>query len=214
MSGCCDPSGYRHLFNSKEARRRLRAYERRGLDSMAQRILHHLVAEGLVEGSTVLEAGGGIGSLHIELIAAGANSAVNVEISSGYEPVAARLLQKHGMTGVVRREVGDFTDLAGELSADIVVMNRVICCYPYMERLMSAALGSSRQVLAITYPRSNSLSRLFSKAGNLLCRACRVDFQSYIYDPAAIVETTRQAGFDHTFQSTNLVWHGAVFTRR
>ena len=212
MSGCCDPSGYRHLFNSKEARRRLRSYRRRGLDSMAQRLVDHLSDEG-VEGSTVLEVGGGIGSLGIELIEAGASSAVNVEISSGYEPLAAELLEEKGLAELVDRRVGDFTDLAGELSADIVVMHRVVCCYPFMEPLMGAALGSTERVLAMTYPRSNPISRTVSKAGNLFCRLSGVDFQSYIHDPDAIVDVTRRSGFDRIFGDRNLVWHGAAFAR-
>lgn len=212
MSGCCDPSGYRHLFNTKEAERRYRSYQRKGLDSMARRLVRHLVDDG-VRGSTVLEVGGGVGSLHVELLEAGAESVIHVEISDAYEPFAQRLLDERGLTGRVDRRVGDFTVLADELQADVVVMNRVVCCYPFMERLMGAALSSTRARLAITYPRSNPASRLVSRIGNAWCRMRNVDFQSFIHDPAAILETTRRAGFDRTTHERDLVWHGAVFER-
>jgi len=212
MAGCCDPSGYRHLFNSKEASRRLRAYEHKGLDPMAKKLVGFLDGAG-VAGSSVLEVGGGIGSLHAELVEAGAASAVNVEISSGYETHASMLLDQKGVADRVERRIGDFTELAADLSADIVVMNRVVCCYPFMQRLMGAALGSARRHLALTFPRSNPVSRTVSRLGNAYCRIRHVDFQSYIHDPAAIIGIAREAGFDPVFDDRNLVWRGVVLTR-
>lgn len=211
MAGCCDPSGYGRFFDDKEARRRRRAYERKGLDPMARKLVDHLAGAG-IEGSSVIEVGGGVGGLHAELIAAGAVSAVNVELSGGYETQAGRLLETKGIADRVERRIGDFTDLAAGLSADIVVMNRVVCCYPFMERLMGAALASARRHLALTFPRSNPVSRAVSKIGNAYCRMRHVDFQSFIHDPEAIMATAGPAGFELSFHDANLVWHGAVFT--
>ncbi len=212
MSGCCNPSGYRHFFNQREARRNLRSYERRGLDTMARRVVGYLTSRGL-EGRSVLEVGGGIGALQIELLRAGAATTTNVEISGGYEKVAADLLKREGLEGRVERRLGDFTDVAGELEADDVVMNRVICCYPDMEKLMGAALGASRRFVAATFPRDRLGAGLVVAMGNAYCRMRNVDFRAFVHPPDAIRETASRRGFAVAFEDKNFIWHGVVFER-
>lgn len=93
MSECCNASGYRHFFNQKEARRSLRRYEKKGLDNMARSMVDYLVSRGIISRS-VLEAGGGIGAIQVELLKAGAAKTINVELSGGYELVAADLWRR------------------------------------------------------------------------------------------------------------------------
>ena len=111
MASCCTPSGYRKIFGAKTARHDLRKYRRRGLDETARRIADFLVGRG-VEGDSVLEVGGGVGAIQLELLKAGAAKTTNVELSPEYEPYAAELLD--GDTRVERR-VGDFVRDAAEL---------------------------------------------------------------------------------------------------
>jgi magnesium-protoporphyrin O-methyltransferase len=212
MSDCCNPSGYRHFFNQKEARRNLRHYDKKGLDKIAQRMVDYLASRG-VEGRSVLEIGGGVGALQVELLKAGAADAVNVELSGGYENVAAELLEREDLANKVVRRLGDFTELAAGLEADDVVMNRVICCYPNMERLMGAALSSSRRFVAASFPRDRAGSRVALALGNAYCRIRRVDFRAYVHPPGAILETARKAGFEVAFRDRDYIWHGVVFEK-
>src|SRR5438874_2705819 len=136
MSGCCTPSGYRKVFGERAARRDLRKYRRRGLDRAASRIVRFLT-DGGVDGDSVLEVGGGVGAVQLELLKAGAARTTNVELSPEYEPYAAELLD--GDTRVERR-LGDFVRDASEIAAaDDVVLHRVVCCYPDAEALVGAA---------------------------------------------------------------------------
>jgi len=212
MSDCCNPSGYRHFFNQREARRSLRNYDKKGLDKMARMVVDYVVSRG-VEGRSVLEVGGGIGALQVELLEAGALGAVNVELSSGYEIVAAELLERQGLGDKVQRRLGDFTELAAGLEADDVVMNRVICCYPNMERLMAAALSSSKRFVAATFPRDRAAAKMAIGLGNAYCRIRKVDFRAFVHPPEAILETARRAGFDVAFRDRNFIWHGVVFEK-
>src|SRR5437588_3037836 len=139
MGSCCSPKGYRWVFSERSARAEARRYRRRGLDATSKRIVEYLTTEG-VEGLSVLEVGGGIGAIQIELLKAGAARAVSVELTPTYEAVARSLLQEHGLEDRVERRVTDFAeDGAAVEPADIVVMNRVICCYPDMPKLAGAA---------------------------------------------------------------------------
>lgn len=212
MSECCNPSGYRDFFTPKEARRSLRKFEKKGLDKMARRLVDYLTARGL-EGRSVLEVGGGIGALHLELLAAGASGAVNVELSDGYEGAARELMERRGLGDRVERRVGDFVELAGEIEADDVIMHRVICCYPNMERLMGAALTASKRFVAATFPRDRAYTRLAIGFGNAFCRIRNVDFRGFVHSPDGIVETARDGGFDVVFRDGNFFWQGVVFER-
>ena len=212
MADCCNPSGYRHFFNQKEARRNLKTYDKRGLDGMAQAMVDYLASRG-IGGDSILEVGGGIGALHVELLKAGAATATNVELSGGYEHVAGELLAREGLVDHVDRQLGDFTEVADELEADDVVMNRVICCYPSMERLMNAALGSTKRFLAASFPRDRLGAKIAIQLGNAYCKIRRVDFRAFVHPNDAIVATARDAGFTVAFSDRDFVWQGMVFER-
>ncbi len=212
MPECCNPSGYEQLFGPKEARRTLRAYDRKGLNKMAGRVVEYLKKRG-VEGHRVLEVGGGIGAVHVELLKAGAASAVNVELSPGYQDVANELLRREGLEGRVEQRFGDFTEIAEGMEADDVIMNRVICCYPKMEKLMNSGLTASRSFFAATYPRDRLASRVVVGVENAYHRVRGVEFRAYIHSPKAILDTARDAGFEIVFEDRDLVWHGVVFER-
>lgn len=212
MSECCNPEGYRQLFDEKGARRSLRGYNRNGVDKMTEGIVEYMISRGMT-GRTVLEAGGGIGALQVELLKAGAAHAINVELSGGYENVARELLEREGLADRSERLIGDFTEVAVDLEADDVVMNRVICCYPFMERLVGAAVSSSRRFVAATFPRDGIAARVSMGVGNTLRKLSRTDFRSFIHSPEAIVETARSGGFDVAYRDHDLVWHAVVFER-
>src|ERR1700716_3951821 len=109
MSDCCTPKGYRQLFSERNARAEARRYRRRGLDAISRRITN-LIKEHGVEGRTLLEVGGGIGAIEIELLKAGFARAVSVELTPTYETSAAELLHEAGLADRVERRVMDFTE--------------------------------------------------------------------------------------------------------
>src|SRR5438552_18984680 len=130
MRDCCSPKGYKWVFSERSARAEARRYRRRGLDGTSRRIVDFLKSQG-VEGRTVLEVGGGIGTVQIELLKAGAARAVSIELTPTYEDVAARLLSVAGLTDRVVRKVTDFDNATSKVvGEDFVFINRVICCYP------------------------------------------------------------------------------------
>lgn len=212
MSDCCNPAGYRSFFNDREARRSLRNYDKRGLDKMARSMVDFLISQD-VAGKTVLEVGGGIGAIQVELMKGGAASAVNIELSEGYEDVATQLMLREGVSDRVERRVGDFTTVAPELNADYVVMNRVVCCYPFMERLMGAAVSSAERFVAATFPRERLVAKLGVSLGNTYCRMRGIDFRAFVHPPKAITDTAAAGGFEVAFHDRDLIWNAVVFER-
>ena len=92
---CCSAKGCDEFFTERVARRDAARYRRTGIDGSAQPVVDFVREHG-VEGSSVLEVGGGVGAIQLELLKAGAARAENVELSPAYEPYAAELLQARG----------------------------------------------------------------------------------------------------------------------
>ena len=80
-----------------------------------------------------------------------AREATNLEISRSYETQAAALLARSGMTDRVRRRFVDIATSPDEVEpADVVVLHRVVCCYPDYERLLSAAASHAKRLSSLT----------------------------------------------------------------
>lgn len=104
MSDCCTPKGYRQIFSEKNAAGEAKRYRRKGLDGTSERILN-LIMERSVAGKTLLEVGGGIGAIEIELLKAGMTRAINVELTPTYERVASELVVEAGLDDRIERRV-------------------------------------------------------------------------------------------------------------
>lgn len=209
--GCC-PWGYEAFFSEKQARRDARRYRRRGLDGAARWIVEAVEARGL-DGASVLEPGGGVGALQIELLKAGAARSRVVELSPAYEEAAAELAREAGVADRVERVVGDFAVLAdGE--ADVVVLHRVVCCYPRYEELLGAAADRARRTLVFTYPPRNLLSRALVRLFNAWMGLRGVPFRAFLHPPAAMVEVVRSRGLEPYAYRRGPLWHGVAFARR
>ena len=213
MSDCCSPKGYRWIFSERTARSEARRYRRKGLDSTSRRILELLKREG-VQGQTVLEVGGGIGAIEIELLKAGATRAVSVELTPTYEGVATGLLKEAHLEDRVERRVMDFAEAGASVeAADLVVMNRVICCYPDMPKLAGAAADHTRQVLVMSYPRDLLWIRVGLAFGNLVLRLLRREFHVFVHSPKKILGVSEQRGLKPIFNTNGFIWSIAALRR-
>src|SRR5262249_20878725 len=106
MAGCCNSRGCDEFFTSRGAKRAADRYRADGVDGTARRMLAYLEEHG-IEGATVLEIGGGVGDVQLELLKLGATSTVNLELSPGYDEEATRLVREAGVEGRVERRLHD-----------------------------------------------------------------------------------------------------------
>ena len=213
MSDCCSPKGYRWVFSERAARAEARRYRRKGLDATSRRIVTLLKSQG-VEGRTVLEVGGGIGAIQIELLKAGAARALSVELTPTYEEVATDLLREAGLSDRVERRVMDFAQAADQVDgADIVILNRVICCYPDMRRLAGAAADHARQMLVMSFPRKTWWMYVGLKVGNFLLWTARREFHIFLHPPEKIIATSEHHGLEPVLDQQGLVWKVAALRR-
>jgi 2-polyprenyl-3-methyl-5-hydroxy-6-metoxy-1,4-benzoquinol methylase len=188
-------------------------YRKRGLDPTAQQLVGFLVQQG-IEGASVLEIGGGVGEIGLELLRRGAERAVNLELSPAYDAEAARLAAEAGVPGRVERRLHDIAVEPDAIeAADVVVLHRVVCCYPDYERLLGAAAAHARRLLVFSHPRHNLVSRLVIRAENLGFWLTRSEFRVFAHPPAAMLAVLRGHGLEAVFAERGLAWEARGLSR-
>jgi 2-polyprenyl-3-methyl-5-hydroxy-6-metoxy-1,4-benzoquinol methylase len=214
MPGCCSARGCDEFFTDDVARRDARRYRRRGLDANARRLVDFVRQDG-VDGKTVLEVGGGVGAIQLELLRAGAAATTNAELSAAYEPYAAELAQEAGLGDRSERRILDFATRGDEIeAADVVVLHKVVCCYPDYEILVGAAASHAKHGLALTFPRDVVWMRLGLAALNVFQRVRRRSFRVYLHSPSAVLAVARAHGLQPAGYHRGLVWEFAGLARR
>jgi 2-polyprenyl-3-methyl-5-hydroxy-6-metoxy-1,4-benzoquinol methylase len=194
------------MFGTGFARRRARSYRRRGLDRQAAMMVDFLAAEGLA-GSTVLEVGGGVGEIGVELVRRGASTATTLELSTSYDEEARRLAREAGVADRVHRQVTDVAASPADVeSADLVVLHRVVCCYPDFTRLLGAAADHCRARLAFSHPPRNLASRGVLGIQNGLFRLTGRQFRAFAHPPAAMLDVVIGRGFRPVLAQPGPIW--------
>ncbi len=189
VNSCCDPDDYQRMFGDRFSRQTAKRYRRKGLTKPAARLLN-AVSERGVEGMTVLEVGGGVGQLQIELLQQGAAASTNLELVDSYDAEARALATTAGVADRMSRQR---INLAEEPEAvpphDIVILHRVVCCYPDYDRLLSAAAGRARRLLVFSHPPRNWRTRSVTTFENLWFRMRGNSFRTFVHDPTAMIES-------------------------
>ena len=207
MEDCCGRAGYQTVFSDQFAKRVARTYRKRGLDPTQTRMVSFLIEHG-IKGASVLEIGGGVGELQIELLSRGAREATNLEISRNYEAEAAALLARSGMTDRVKRLFVDIAQSPEDVEpSDVVVMHRVVCCYGDYRRLLSAAASHATHQLVFSYPQRTLFSRMIISGENLFHRLRGNDFRTYLHLPEAMINAAEAQGMQVAYRHRGHSWH-------
>lgn len=213
MSCCSHACSIACHFDHLIAKRDLERYRRNGPDKSTKRLIDAIASAG-VSGATVLDVGAGIGVVAHELLASGAATATLVDASSAYGEAARSEAERRGNTARIEVQQGDFVALAEQLpAADIVTLDRVICCYPDMERLVGASVQRARRLYGAVYPRGSWWVRLMIAIENAVRRMKGNDFRAFVHAPRAIDAAIRDHGFTPRSIQRSAVWITALYER-
>lgn len=202
---CC--GGYDDVFTSRQAARERRRFERSGLTGPGLAVVDWLVSRGLHQGASVLEIGGGVGGIQLELLRRGAARTTNLELVDSYEAEAAELAAAAGVSGrVVRMQLDIATDPEAVAPHDVVVLHRVVCCYPDHERLLGAAADRATRLLVFSHPPGHRLLRALAALENLGLRAAGTPFRTYVHSPAAMLAVLQEHGLRPVHADRGAVW--------
>lgn len=210
---CGQCQGIEGRFGAREAEQRLARYRRSGPDRTTRLLLAALTAEG-VAGLTLLDIGGGIGAVQYGFLEAGGAHATDVDASTAYVAVARAEAARHGLADRIEYRHGNFVDLADELpAADVVTLDRVICCYHDPQGLVGQSAGKVGKLYGLVYPRDTWWTRTPFALANLFLRLRRNPFRVYVHAPATVEALARGAGLARRFYRTAGFWQVVVYAR-
>jgi SAM-dependent methyltransferase len=209
---CCKPDYDAH-FDAESARKDLLSYRANGPDGTTQRLLDVLVGEG-VAGASVLDIGGGIGVVQMELLKAGAARTLDVDASGPYLRVAESEAAEAGLAGRTEYRHGDFVDLANEIpAADVVTLDRVICCYRDVRSLVSLSARRARRLYGLVYPVDRWWTRAFARIMNFIDRLGRGDWRMHVHSQSLVDRLVCEAGLERRYHHAGRLWQTAVYAR-
>ena len=205
--------GCPNTVSSKDADGDLERYRKNGPDRTTRALIDAIVEEG-VEGATLLDIGGGIGAIPLELLGKGLASATSVDATEAYVDVARAEAERRGYANRASARLGDFAELAWEIEpADVVTLDRVVCCDPDLAALLGGAAGHARRMVGLVYPRLTWWNRFAARAIAVFCWVTRDPTRWYLHRPADIDGMLRRAGFRGRKVERSLIWQVALYVR-
>ncbi|MGZ8562754.1 MAG: methyltransferase domain-containing protein [Candidatus Limnocylindria bacterium] len=211
-TSCCKPD-YDAVFDDRAARHDAEGYRRHGPQGSTMRLVNEVTARG-VRGASVLDIGGGAGAIGMELLAAGAESLTDVDASRAYIEVARAEIGRRGWAERAAFHYGDFVELADEIDpADVVTLDRVVCCYGDWQALVDRSARHARRLYALVYPNDRWWLRAGIAIGNLWPRLAGRTYRGYVHPERAIDARIRSIGFERRSHHRGWVWQTAVYER-
>ena len=211
--GCCQCQGIENMFDKKAANRQLKRYLKKGPSKTTSMLLDAINKKG-VQGLNFLDIGGGIGAIQYDLIKAGASNGTSIEASSAFFDIVKEEALQNGLAERVNFKYGDFTATASDVdSADIVTLDKVICCYDDMSELVGLSSKLARKIYAVIYPRDVWWTKLGFLMVNFYSRIKGSSFRTFIHPTKKVEEIIFGNGLRRNYYATTLVWQVAIFTR-
>ena len=210
---CSQCRGIESFFDEREARRKLTSYRKKGPPKTTQMLVDAISAEG-VEGKTLIDVGGGVGVVQHELLKAGVKSVVSAEAATAYAKAAKDEAQRQGTVDRVDYRLGDFVDIAPDIEpADIVTLDRVICCNHDVERLVGLSASRAKRLYGLVYPHDNWIFRVAFHFMNLAFWLQRSPFRVYVHADAVVDALLQANGLRQSLRRSTLLWQVVVYTR-
>ena len=212
---CCttigDPAA-RH-FDATRAQKELRTYQTSGPGPTTRALVAGVTAIGPHTG-TLLDIGSGIGVLTLELLKTGFDSATCVDLSAASLEVARTESRRRGYAERISWQQADFAAVAGSVDqADVVVLDRVVCCYPAFEPLLEQAAAHARQAFAMSFPRDQWYVRALINIENVVRRMQGNDFRTFVHPAIAMEALLTNAGLRRVSRRTTFAWSMDVYAR-
>jgi 2-polyprenyl-3-methyl-5-hydroxy-6-metoxy-1,4-benzoquinol methylase len=210
LMSCCTTTGTDRFF-SRSARHYARKFRRRGLDAPQQQLADGLSGLG-IKGASLLEIGCGVGGLHLSLLERGASKAQGIELSEGMLVQANELAQERGVAGRVGYLRGDFVEISDRAEpADVVLMDKVLCCYADPIQLIRRSAEKSRRFLAVSYPRKGILAHISFSLAQAAGKILRWSFHPFYHGIDLLEGSIGREGFVEVHSSATPIWQVKIY---
>ena len=217
MNDCCAPNpinDLNHHFDQERADEDALEYRDNGLSTRGEKMLAYLdlKAIGL---KNALDIGCGSGALHHELLLRNiVKEVLALDASEAFLSAAASNAQEMGLEDRLDYQLGDFAVTPEKtMPADLVLMDRVICCYPELDGLLKPAIEKCDQYMVISYPRYSLWVRLYYRWRALVKALQRSAFRLYYHEPAKIRQIALEGGLELVDEAQEDFWQIDVYKR-
>jgi 2-polyprenyl-3-methyl-5-hydroxy-6-metoxy-1,4-benzoquinol methylase len=209
----CQCQGVQELFSEKYVMKDLADYRKKG-SAKTTCMLVDAIRKAGASGLTLLDIGGGVGAVQHELLASGVAQVTSVEASPAYLAASQAEAFRRGIADRVSYIQGNFTDLAAGIPpADIVTLDRVICCYDDMEELVATSAERARKIFGLVYPRDTWWLKFGLNIGNLFFRLRKCPYRAFTHPTEAVEAVIKRSGLKLSSYRRTLIWQVAVYTR-
>jgi magnesium-protoporphyrin O-methyltransferase len=210
MRCCAHCKDASDLFYREKAQNELRKYRKSGPPNKLMRLLIDVLKTLDLQERTLLDVGGGVGMIPLELLEAGVSASTLVEASPAYLDVAEQEARRRGFEDQTAHEYGDFVERAPDLpEADVVTLDRVFCCYPHLEELVEASTSKATRWYGVTYPKERWYNQVIGGLAGVYCWVRDMDFQMHIH--TGVEEAIRAKGFAPFCQVHTILWRVGLY---
>jgi magnesium-protoporphyrin O-methyltransferase len=211
---CCHCDLADKEFGEKTARRDLARYRKRGPNASTRKLINAVRGQPIAN-VTLLDIGSGIGVLAHELLDGPVVSATFVDESSAYQAVARKLADEHGNKDRCTFVAGDFVEVQPTLpEADLVTLDRVVCCYPDVDSLLGAVADTGASWCGLAYPRGRWHIRFGVAVINATLWLRRTHFRVFVHPEQRIWAVLEKQGFKVCHESGTFIWKTVLLERR
>ncbi len=209
-SQCC---GIEQQFSDKVARRELKKYRRRGPGKTTTMLLD-LIMSANTRRDSLLDIGGGVGAIQHAMAASGADSITSVDASPAYLDVSRSEAEERGYADRATYIADNFVDAAERVpEADVVTLDRVICCYHDVDALLGSAASKARYAVGLVFPRERFHVRLGMGLLNRVLGLIGRDFRAFVHPHAKVERILADRGFRFVAGCESFVWRVALFAK-
>lgn len=211
---CCQCQGIETKFDQKYVAKKLKQYRKNGPKPTTRQLIEALQAEEIA-GMTLLDIGGGVGDIQHEMIRSGVSSVTDCEASTAYLEACRQEAERLGQSDRIHHIQGNFVGLAKDIPpADIVTLDRVICCYHDMPNLINLSAQKARKLYGVVYP----LDKWWIRLGVLLYYNFRNwlkrnPMRMFVHPPEIVDAVIRSNGLERRFYRVLGTWQVVVYAR-
>lgn len=216
MDDCCssessDSKDITRYFDKRVGRYKERS--EKGLGDASRMLVDAIGSQG-VKGKSLLEIGPGLGNVTFELLRRGAATATGVDLSHEMANNAKKRSEEAGFSDRTNFGYGNAAE-ASLPKADIVVLDKVICCYPVLKSLLANSISACGTIYGFSVPNDGRIWGAYLRVAfalerlTLWLRRCKA--YSYLHPTKLIDQTLAQSGFKQVFQSRTGMWLVRVY---
>lgn len=208
---CCEITDSQ--FDESTAKQNLRNYLKNGPAKQTKLILQ-AVRSLKLRNVSLLDVGGGIGTIYHELMQDVVDNVIHVDASSAYLKVAKEESIKRGKLDSIKFIHADFTEVEKEIDkVDIVTLDRVVCCYPNFRGLLTAAGKHGKHALVMTYPQETWYFKIILSFVNFIQQLRKDPFRVFIHPIAKMESLLSELGFSRTQTKKLFLWEMSLYEK-